>query len=331
MSDETNEEALQRRKRINLYKRIIIIFIVIIILLPTVLCIILFFKINRMNKEINILKDDRANAIYNAQINDDEPQTAFNGIDNADINDVTEETTENSTSGEVESETSEIINIDTVSDEQKMVEEALAAGRKVVYLTFDDGPCRNTGALLDILDSYGVKASFFINGHKGFEEELNRILEEGHTLAMHTYTHEYVNVYASVDSFINEVEQIQDYIYEVTGYTSPFFRFPGGSSTSMTKIPITEYIEYLDSKGIEYYDWNNTSGDGSSGLTCDQVYNNVMVGVANNDVSIVLMHDTEDKQSTFDAVPRIIESLQEMNALILPITEDTEPVHHIIN
>ena len=217
------------------------------------------------------------------------------------------------------------------TDAQTTVEEALKQGRKVVYLTFDDGPSDNTDALLDVLAEHNVKATFFVNGHEGYEEALNRIVNEGHTLALHTYTHDYAHVYESVESFAQEVESLQDYLEKTTGVRPHIFRFPGGSSNSQAPLPISQYIDYLNKNNLVYFDWNVSSGDGGDGLSRKQVYDNVMKGISGQDISVVLMHDATYRMTTFEAVPDIIEKLQEQNALILPITADTQPVHHNVN
>lgn len=349
MSGEGTNDQARRRRRVNLYKRIIIIFIVSIIILPTVLCIILFFKMSSMHKEIKNLQaaiegqrvtDNTKDKDYpeetpaisentNTPNKADGPAETNGGSDREQTQSQTtaaEKPAEEQTAKAEEKETEAIPQ--SPDSQQQLVDKALSEGRKVVYLTFDDGPSGNTGNLLDVLDAAGVKVTFFINGHAGFEDQLKRIVEEGHTLAMHTYTHDYEHVYRNLDTFGEEITTLQQYIYDVTGTTSYIFRFPGGSSNSKAVLPISDYIDYLDENNLVYYDWNVSSGDGSEGLTAKQVYDNVMSGIEKNDVSVVLMHDSTYKLSTYEAIPGIIESLQAMNALILPITYDTAPVHH---
>lgn len=349
MSGEGTNEQARRRRRVKLYKRIIIIMLIFVIILPTVLCVILFCKMNGMHKEIKNLQaaieaqlvaDSKGDDYYPEETpaisdNTNTPNKADGPTGSAGDRDKEQtqtaqeqkQTDEQVTKAE-EDETETESNPPDAGGQKRLVDEALAAGRKVVYLTFDDGPSANTGNLLDALDSAGVKATFFINAHTGFEEQLKRIVEEGHTLAMHTYTHDYEHVYRNLDTFGEEITTLQRYIYDVTGTDSYIFRFPGGSSNSKAVLPISDYINYLNENNIVYYDWNVSSGDGSDGLNAQQVYDNVMNGIAKNDVSVVLMHDSTYKLSTYEAIPDIIESLQAMNALILPIAYDTAPVHH---
>ena len=202
-----------------------------------------------------------------------------------------------------------------------------------VYLTFDDGPSIYTNEILDILDSYHVKATFFVVGKEGdsAEEALQRIVEEGHTLGMHSYSHKYRELYESMDSFTEDFAQIRDYIYQATGVESVCYRFPGGSSNTVSEIDMHDFIDYLDSQGVEYYDWNVSSGDGGSmKLSTDTLLENCTKDIDTRDTSIVLLHDSAEKPTTVEALPDIIENiLARPDTVILPITENTRPVHHI--
>lgn len=348
-------EAAKRRKRINLYKKIIIILIIAMILLPTILCVVLFLRLNYVSNKLDELSKVVYSNSQNLVVDNDvdvnqgekgtEPDYYQSNTNNKNEELTTVPSTQESTQEankpvdttpvepEVPSETQTETTVDVpkvpgaveYSDE---VKQALSEGRKVVYLTFDDGPWEMTDEFLDVLKRYGVNATFFINYREGYEEELIRMRDEGHTIAMHTYSHVYEHVYGDIADFESEVVMLQDYISSVTGVKSTIFRFPGGSSNSKTN-KINTYIEYLDNNGIVYYDWNVSSADATpGGLSADKICNNVISGVNGKDVSVVLMHDAYDKHTTLEALPMIIEKLQAMNALILPITEDTVPVHH---
>ena len=297
--------------------------IITIILLPTILCVILFCRMNRLQKDFSELKAQLESSV---QLASDE-ESPGKKQSQASLN---KNPAEPESSDTADAETQPAVT-EAETDAQTTVEEALKQGRKVVYLTFDDGPSDNTDALLDVLAEHNVKATFFVNGHEGYEEALNRIVNEGHTLALHTYTHDYAHVYESVESFAQEVESLQDYLEKTTGVRPHIFRFPGGSSNSQAPLPISQYIDYLNKNNLVYFDWNVSSGDGGDGLSRKQVYDNVMKGISGQDISVVLMHDATYRMTTFEAVPDIIEKLQEQNALILPITADTQPVHHNVN
>jgi peptidoglycan/xylan/chitin deacetylase (PgdA/CDA1 family) len=202
-----------------------------------------------------------------------------------------------------------------------------------VYLTFDDGPSIYTDEILDILDSYDVKASFFVVGKDDDTSKaaLKRIVDEGHTLGMHSYSHKYKDIYESVDSFSADVTKLQDYLYEVTGVKSRYYRFPGGSSNTISPVDMSEFAEYLHEQDIEFYDWNIYAGDAESKkISKEKIVANSLDGISQWKTSIILMHDSADKHTTVEALPEIIESIQAMDdTIILPISDDTRPVQHI--
>ena len=144
---------------------------------------------------------------------------------------------------------------------------------KWVCLTFDDGPSDQTGEILDILKEHNVKATFFVIGrNERYYPMYKRIVEEGHTLAIHSYSHEYSTIYASYDNFVNDVEELRKLLYDVTGVDCRYYRFPGGSSNRVTQVPVNDLIDYLDSAGLTYFDWNALNNDAViAGQTPDQL------------------------------------------------------------
>lgn len=202
-----------------------------------------------------------------------------------------------------------------------------------VYLTFDDGPSIYTQDILDILDEYGVKATFFILGkeNESAKEAMRRIVEDGHTLAMHSYTHKYADIYASVENFAEDFAKLQNYIYDVTGVKSTVYRFPGGSSNSVSPMDMTVFAEYLDQQDVRFFDWNISSGDGGKYLlSVETLLENCTDKIGEKEVSVILMHDSAGKKTTVEALPSIIEEILKMeDTVILPITSDTELVQHI--
>lgn len=202
-----------------------------------------------------------------------------------------------------------------------------------VYLTFDDGPSSNTDNILDILDTYGVKATFFVTGKEGAKAEASyrRIVEEGHTLGMHSYTHDYSVIYASEEAFMEDMEKLQRYLYDVTGMQSTYIRFPGGSSNKVSDVDMRLLITDVHEAGMEYFDWNVSSQDASSKpLTKEEILDNCLNSIERFQNCIILMHDAGSKDSTVEALPELIEHIQAMeHTELLPITEDTVPVWHI--
>lgn len=202
-----------------------------------------------------------------------------------------------------------------------------------VYLTFDDGPSIYTQDILEILDRYDVKATFFVVGKESDAEKeaLTMIVEGGHTLGMHSFSHKYAEIYQSVEDFAEDFVKLQSYLYEVTGVESMVYRFPGGSSNTVSDIDMWEFANYLESQNVQFYDWNISSGDAAKTLlSVDTLVRNCTSGIEENETSIILMHDSADKSTTVEALPIIIEKILAMeDTVILPITEDTVPVQHI--
>lgn len=201
-----------------------------------------------------------------------------------------------------------------------------------VYLTFDDGPSSNTDKILDILNEYGVKATFFVCGKERYTEEYQRIVKEGHTLGMHSYSHKFREIYQSPETFKADMEMLHDFLYEVTGVDSRIIRFPGGSSNTICDTAVMqELIDNLSQEGLTYFDWNVSSGDAASNyISAQQIASNVLDNVERFGSVVVLMHDSAVKDTTVEALPIIIEKILESeNTVLLPITEDTTPIQHV--
>jgi peptidoglycan/xylan/chitin deacetylase (PgdA/CDA1 family) len=205
-------------------------------------------------------------------------------------------------------------------------------GTRYVYLTFDDGPSTYTDEILDILAQYDVKATFFVCGKENakYTDIYKRIVNEGHTLGMHSYSHKYSELYSSLDTFKDDTDKLRIFLYENTGVWSKYYRFPGGSSNTVSKVDIHELIQYLEGAEVTFFDWNVSAGDDRAGANKDTIYSNIVNNVPRFKHCIVLMHDAADKKSTVDALPEIIEAIQAMDdTVIVPITDDTLPVQHI--
>lgn len=206
-----------------------------------------------------------------------------------------------------------------------------SSGIKRVYLTFDDGPSSNTDRILDILDAYGVKATFFVVGKENYTQQYRRIVEDGHTLAMHSYSHVYRDIYSSLDAYQQDLNKLRTFLYEITGIECNIVRFPGGSSNTISKVDMHTLIEYLDSEDMTYFDWNVSSGDASGAQrSANQIASNVLDNIDKYSNAVVLMHDAAGKNATVDALPIIIEKLlASEDTVFLPISEDTVKVQHI--
>ena len=218
--------------------------------------------------------------------------------------------------------------------ESKDQERPKGAWPKKVYLTFDDGPSSNTAEILDILKQYGVKGNFFVVGTRSesLRPLYRRYLEEGHVLGMHSYSHEYSEIYASKEAFAEDLDKIRNLILEETGYDPTIYRFPAGSSNTVTKVPISELVDVLNERGITYYDWNVSSGDATNpALPADEIVENALKDIDKHEETMILMHDLGNKGTTVEALPRIIEALQEQGIPIATIDETTLLIQHATN
>lgn len=217
-------------------------------------------------------------------------------------------------------------------EEDAQVQDETTGQQKRVYLTFDDGPSIYTGQILDILKANDIKATFFVIAREdeSYWPYYTRILEEGHTLGMHSYTHDYNQVYASLDSFETDVNSLSQFLYDRTGEYPTIYRFPGGSSNTVCNVPMEECIAYLNEQGITYYDWNALNGDAvSSELPPEKLVENIMNSVRQNNTSIVLMHDMQSRHATVESLQPLIDTLKDEGYEILPIDENTPLIQHI--
>lgn len=203
-------------------------------------------------------------------------------------------------------------------------------GNKIVYLTFDDGPGKHTARLLDILDKYGVKATFFVtNQHSGYRNLIGETYRRGHTIALHTYSHNY-SIYASEETYYADLQKIQDIVIEQTGVPAKIVRFPGGTSNTISEnhcIGIMSTIANgIGYRGYLYCDWNVSSGDAGGTTTADGVASNVISGMKKHKISYVLQHDT--KGYSVDAVEQIIVWGLANGYTFLPLDETSPMYHH---
>lgn len=191
---------------------------------------------------------------------------------------------------------------------------------KKVYLTFDDGPSKNTEKVLNILKSQGVNATFFVVGPIKEEDSylVRRAYEEGNSIGNHTYDHDFKYVYKSEDIFWQNFNKDQEFIKDMTGSTSKLFRFPGGSKNrDVKRIHGKTFNENLKNKleaqGVQCFDWDIDSGDGLTDYTsANTIYNNIINQVDKFQNPIILMHDSCGKKTTLEALPSIIKTLKDM-------------------
>ncbi|MBR5753453.1 MAG: polysaccharide deacetylase [Clostridia bacterium] len=184
-----------------------------------------------------------------------------------------------------------------------------ADGSKVIYLTFDDGPGPYTDKLLDILDEYGVKATFFVtNCCPDYQACIAKEYRAGHAVAVHTYSHDYSRIYRSTSAYWADFNRMNDLVKKQTGKPTIMFRFPGGSSNTVSRNYksgiMTKLVRQAGEKGLTYYDWNVSCGDAGGADTSEEVYRNIVRAVKEQKKSIVLCHDV--KSYTVNAMDKTI-------------------------
>lgn len=210
----------------------------------------------------------------------------------------------------------------------KVEQEKIDPKDRVAYLTFDDGPSNLTIPLLDVLDQYQVKATFFVVG-KTDEESLNamkEIVKRGHTIAVHSYTHDYKKIYASVDAYLEDFEKIHTLIKDTTGVDTALYRFAGGSINSYNKQTAKAIIAEMNRRGYVYFDWNVDSGDATRNNTESQIYNHAVNDSKRFSRPVILCHNTDAKKATLNQIPKIIEALQKSGYRFDVLKPETKPV-----
>ena len=296
---EQLEQQRLRRKRINRIKTGIITTIAIWMFVSFLAIIILSVQVIKLSSQVSDLID--------------------NGTVSGDMG-------SNSQSGKDEDRFTNIVTgIDTEDNFAK------EGDKHYVYLTFNSVPGDNTEKILDVLKKHNVKATFFVVGSddKDVSKVYQRIVNEGHTIGMHSYSNQYSLIYSSTDAFKQDYLKLSDYIYELTGKRSAYYRFPGGSGNGISNVNMAEFVYILNQENITYFDWNVTAGDASNAYTKQDILDNVLEGVSKYKTSVVLLHDGENKSTTVDALGSLIESLKNQGAEILPIDEDTNVIQYI--
>lgn len=226
-------------------------------------------------------------------------------------------------------------------EKQTAVENALANANspqsaypkpdKVCYLTFDDGPSDNTLKILDILNKYGAKATFFVVGTAKLQY-LPKIKESGNAIGLHSNTHVYSSIYSSEEAYFNDLEALSQKVEAIIGEKIKVIRFPGGSSNQVNKINggMRRLITLVKGRGYAYFDWNVGSGDADAkSVSAKKIVNNVLNGAANKSSICVLMHDTSAKSTTVEALPGIIDGLKKRGYAFDVLTPQTFSYSHI--
>lgn len=208
------------------------------------------------------------------------------------------------------------------------------ADKKICFLTFDDGPSKNTLKILDILDRYNIKATFFVIG-RGKTEYMKDIVDAGHAIGLHSYSHEFSQIYQSETAYFEDLQKLSDLVRETTGVTTTLMRFPGGSSNTASKKYcngiMTALTKSVEQKGYAYFDWNCDSHDADGAtVPASQIINSIKRESGAQHLT-VLMHDAGAKTSTVEALPAVIEYLQQQGYSFQKLNKIVKPYHHSIN
>jgi peptidoglycan/xylan/chitin deacetylase (PgdA/CDA1 family) len=321
---ELEEVQRQKRKRINRMKNIIVATIAFWMLASLVAIVILSVCLGKLNQRVHVLEKALDTEVVEIKT-DTEPDTEPTGT--------AQEDTETEQPSETETE-SENVNVDYTNVVRGIdTEDNMAAegDTHYVYLTFDSTPGSNTEQILDVLDNYQLKATFFVAGDvsEDYYDTVRRIVDDGQTLGMRSFAGSYSTIYASTEAFESDFFQISDFLYELTGERCSLYRFPGGSGNEISNVDMAEFVHILNANEISYFDWNVSAGDAASDYSVEDVVNNVVEGVSQYKTSVVLLHDASDKSTTVEALASLIEALQGMDAQILPIDENTTRIQYI--
>ncbi len=204
---------------------------------------------------------------------------------------------------------------------------------KCAYLTFDDGPSVNTPVILDLLKEKGIQATFFVTDQdeEYFEPMLKRMAAEGHTIGLHSDSHSYSSIYQSADSFLQDMDTLNQKIIQCTGVHPEIYRFPGGSSNKALQGAMGEEIrQAMAQRGYVYYDWNCVSNDSlGQVLSPDVLYRNMLQSAKGKNPVFLLCHDFAACTTTPAAVEMIIDELLSQGYTFYPLSRQVEPYQFV--
>jgi len=192
------------------------------------------------------------------------------------------------------------------------IPEKMEKGKKIAYLTFDDGPSENTFEILDLLEEKNIKATFFIVGSsitEDGEDCLERMIHEGHTIGIHTYSHMCNEIYCSVERYLEDFNTVYQQIYDITGERVNIYRFPWGSNNGYSKGIKDALMEEMERRGFTCYDWNVSADDSFGNPTPYSIRHNIEKDLKKNDYPIILMHDSISNDLSVRMLPEIIKML----------------------
>ena len=293
------EQQRQRRKRVERIRTSLVLFMAIWAIVSLLVIVVLSVQVIKLNSRVSHMELQLTSMESASEAEDD--------------------------MGEESTQQSDVVSTDA------QVNLAKEGDKHQVYLTFDCTPSMNTEKILDSLERCNVKATFFMVGSD--DESLipiyKRIVKDGHTLGMNSFSNQYSTIYSSTKSFEEDYGEISDFLYDITGVKSSYYRFPGGSNNAISNVDMSEFIKILNDKNITYFDYNVSAGDDTGKCTVDSIVTNVLSGIEKYKTSIVLLHDDDSKSITAEAIEPLVKALQKKNVEILPIDDKTYVVQHI--
>ncbi|MFA9462904.1 MAG: polysaccharide deacetylase family protein [Velocimicrobium sp.] len=203
--------------------------------------------------------------------------------------------------------------------------------KKVAYLTFDDGPSMMTEVVLDTLKAERVTATFFIIGKQVTEDKvpvLKRMVEEGNLIGIHTYTHNYKEIYASADAYVDDAKRTAERIYEVTQIAPIYYRFPWGSANCYVSPICDDIINQMDKMGYVYYDWNVSADDSIGNPAKQKILANIRKDYRRYNEPVILLHDSSINENTVEILPEIIHELKEAGYEFSTVDKRSKPCQY---
>lgn len=196
------------------------------------------------------------------------------------------------------------------------------SNRKTVYITFDDGPNKNTPEILDLLSKYNMKATFFVleDGITLYPDIVDSMLKEGHSIGLHGQSHEKTVFYSSGSSALNEINNTRHTLKELAGYDTKLVRVPYGSKPHLTK---SQYDSLVDS-GYNLWDWSIDSTDTHKNATVSSIVSNTLNSLEKSGNSVILFHD---KQTTVKALSSVLKYLKDNDYEIKAIDQNQAPMN----
>lgn len=191
--------------------------------------------------------------------------------------------------------------------------------KKTAYLTFDDGPSKQTPVILDTLKKAGIKGTFFVIGKDDdfSKQMMKRIVDEGNAIGIHSWTHDYTYIYKSESNYLTDFNRLRSLIRDVTGVDPKIMRFPGGTNNTISRRYgghiMQQLVPLVKSMGFRIYDWNAAASDASRVIPSkEQIAYNIISECKYKTNAVVLNHDSVQHQSTTEALPIVIDALKKM-------------------